>query len=101
MTDYNDIPEAHGLAQQRETVVSAMDMLDNGGFLSSLTVAPEPAAPGAAPTTAMPAMVAMQPPTPQNVVAMITNVLREQLRTIDDQLAALGVSELPPTAADA
>jgi hypothetical protein len=92
MTDYSDVPQAHILWEERETVVRAMDMLDNDGWLASLTVNPAPGAPGMAATTTM------QPPTPPNVVAMITNVLRDRLRDIDAQLADLGVTDTPPMA---
>lgn len=98
MTEYSSVPEVNALYQQREIITNAIAILDTGGSLSSISIAPPPGMMMAAPIGSN---VALQPPTPPNVVADVRAVLVTMQADIDAQLAALGVTATPPQAAKA
>jgi hypothetical protein len=103
MTDYTNIPGANTLHQQREVVTQAIALLDGGGSLSSMSVAPKPIEPGDAPgpMMMMGAQVYLPPPTPPATVAAVRDWLVQRQADLDAQLAAMGVTNPPEAAAAA
>lgn len=92
MTEYSDIPDVSILYQQREVVTQAIAGLDAGGNITNLTIGVEDQS-GA--MTQMPVSVQVPPPTPANVLADVREWLVARQADLDDQLAALGVTNSP------
>jgi hypothetical protein len=104
MTDYTDIPDANMLHQQREVVTNAIAVLDDGGSLSYMSVAPRPLEPGEAPPMGpmmMGTQVQLPPPTPPTTVAAVRDWLVQRQADLDAQLAAMGITNPPEAAAAA
>lgn len=102
MTDYVDVPEVNRLYQEREIVAQAIAIIDSGGYLATMTLAPSNPMPTPAPTipTAPPLIlsgvtVSIPPPTPANVLADVRAWLIERQDDLDDQLKKLGVKDPP------
>jgi hypothetical protein len=97
MTNYTDLPAANTLCQQREIVTNAIAMLDAGGAVSNLMIAPPPDMPPG--QVMMSASIAIPPPTPPSFVAEVRAWLIGREADLDSQLAALGVTDPPPASA--
>lgn len=97
MTDYTKVPEANALYQQREVVTNAVAMLDAGGSVSSLSIAPAPDTPPG--PGIMSSAIAVPAPTPPDLVAEVRAWLIERESELDAELAALGITNPPPASA--
>jgi hypothetical protein len=95
MTDYTDVPQASGLHQNRQSVTYAIGLIDSGGLIFSFTVGPQPTA--GVPVTNVGGSVNITVP---NASAELMTAARDWLvqeqANLDNQLAALGVTNPPP-----
>jgi hypothetical protein len=97
MTDYNDVPQASGLYQNRQNVTYAIGLIDSGGVVITFTVGSQPATSGG--TAGMAAVTPVSitvPDASADLMASARAWLVQRQADLDTQLAALGVSNPPP-----
>jgi hypothetical protein len=82
MTKYSDVPQVNALYAEQQTVQSAIEMLDDGGTVSSLTVAPAP------PPEDAPMMRSPMQATRMSVSIASVDTSKETLTAVRAQLAA-------------
>jgi hypothetical protein len=100
MTQYNDIPQVSQLHAEQQRVQSAIAMIDGGGSLYSVTIAPAPPPPpdpekGMGPVPAMmvmPATVQNTGPTNPQTMTAVRSQLAARDAEITAELASLGVT---------
>ena len=105
MTDYADLDQVNRLYAENENVNAAIDLIDNGGgWVSAFSVAPAPpvAAREGDPimTPAVPYMtigLSIPPPGDPALTPAVRTALVNRSAAIMAELAALGVTDTPPT----
>jgi hypothetical protein len=104
MTDYTDVPKANQLYAESERTQAAVTNIDNGGVLSSFTIGSPPpppltdAPPPVATAPLMPIMITPDVSSPPSAALMadIRAYLVTRQDDLNNQLAALEVSNTPP-----
>lgn len=98
MTDYNDVGTANRLIAEQQNVQMAISMIDEGGTLSALTIAPPPLPPDTTLYTMMSpiALGITEETVSPDTMAAIRSVLVKRDEDISQQLTDLGVTNQPP-----
>ena len=96
MTEYNDIQQVNALLSEQRATQSAIDILDNSGTVTAVTVAPrsDPENPAA---NMMPTQVAIRN-APETLVTDVRSGLAQRYNEINQELVALGVTGVPADA---
>jgi hypothetical protein len=96
MTDYSDIPQVNALYQEQQQVQQAITLIDMGGTLSNFIIVPPPYDPdNPTSTTLMGVSITLNKPAVPDTMVSIREQLVIRDNDIDDQLAALGVTNPP------
>jgi hypothetical protein len=98
MTEYTDVAQANLLISEQQQVRRAIGIIDDGGTLTSITVAPLPPTPGLPPSPNSVSAIGIQLPdiSPPETMAAVRERLVERDDAITQQLADLGVTTAPP-----
>jgi hypothetical protein len=98
MTEYTNVPQANLLINEQQQVRRAISIIDEGGTLTSVTVAPLPPTPGLPPSPNAVNAIGIQLPdiSPPETMAAVRARLVERDDAITQQLADLGVTSSPP-----
>lgn len=98
--DFTDIQTVNELAREDEAITRAIDVLDHGGRIVSMTVSTEP---GAAVASGTPMVGAIIPTThisyPPQMVDAIKSALTARQHEISDEMTKMGVTGAPSTRA--
>src|SRR5215472_1000234 len=102
MSDYDDIPKINTLRAEQQLVQQALANLDAGGTMSAFSIgslpvamAPLPAPGGPPPPPMMAVNIMVTEAMPPNVINQVQHWLQDQMKRINDELAALGVTNTP------
>src|SRR5262245_14963757 len=89
MTIYSDVPQAQALISEQNQITQVIANLDAGGAIIALTVGPGEAG-------GLNASATLPGPTAPGAAAATRGMLTLRYNELTDQLAALGVTDLPP-----
>jgi|SRR5215469_2460969 len=106
MVVYTDIPRLNALYTEQQQIRASIAMIDAGGTVSALTVAPappppyDPDYPPVAGTPYLPVIVAIYKPATKKVMVAVREMLVERDNEIIDHLEKLEVRRTPPEIGD-
>lgn len=101
MTDYTNLPQANTLKAELDSVTSAIEMLQTGGTITSITISPAPS--GSVGMMKMPASISTNPgsagatPISEQAIGDLIAWLYERQNDLNKQLSALAVTNIPPS----
>jgi hypothetical protein len=100
MVAYDDLTQINQLYAEQQAVQSAIAMIDGGGTISSVMIAPPPYDPAnPAPMPMMAVNIALVAPAPPELMAAVRAQLAARDSAIAEELTALGVDDTPVYAA--